>query len=221
MKIHSYPAILAVLITVVGWREAVAGSPPVSCLRDSFSGTEIDSSLWFCSATGGTCSENGSLILSLDDGPGRVVVVRSNDWWSLADSSAFVEVPEVVAGAAASNMFLIVMSEDTSLQWWYESGTLFANYQVKGTLTNVATLQYSPIDHRWWGFFEDKGTVSFATSADGEHWTQRGSVADPFPLNSILVQFNANGFGEGPHGRARYNNFNVSAKGDDGDDDDR
>jgi hypothetical protein len=170
---------------------------------------------------GGTCSENGSLILSLDDGPGRVVIVRSIDSWSLADSWAFVEVPEVVTGGAASNMFLILLSDNTLLQWWYESGTLFANYHVDGTLTNVATLQYSPRDHRWWGFFERRGTVTFATSADGEHWTRQGSVPDPFPLTSIFVQFNANGFGEGPHGRARYNNFNVSADDDDDDDDGR
>src|SRR5262249_5296447 len=127
--------------------------PPLSSLTDSFGGTEINPCLWWVGAAGGASArEDGSLILSLPDGPGSQVFVRSQDLWSLADSSAVVEVPEVV-GPGASNMFLLSYSDEPGheslLQFWYEGSSLFCNVWADGHLQNVATVPYSPTDHLW------------------------------------------------------------------------
>ena len=191
-------------------------APPVSSLTDDFCGPQIDPGRWEVWQRGGGSAylENCSLVVDPGDGQAGIF---SRERYSLLNSSAVVEVPEVVTGPNTSNMFVVTLDRtaQNEVQFWYENGNLYMNYVISGRVTNVATVRYAddPAAYRWWGFLEQNGTLCFVTSPDGCDWTVRASVADPLPLGSIYVRFNANAFGDPPHGgHARYAHLNLPCR---------
>ena len=62
----------------------------------------------------------------------------------------------------------------------------------------------------WWRLRERDGAVFFDTSSDGLGWVNRGSAADPIPLDDVTVAIGAGTWLDvATPGRARFHCYNV------------
>jgi hypothetical protein len=194
---------------------APSGIQPVASLVDPFDGTSLASAWAVKIQTQGSVSESGgSLNLAPDPyaGSSQLMVTTARPY-SLGGAAAQVQARTVVsAGGGVNNSFAMRIDGSNNLQWWFESGTLYAFYAVNGVRTTAAQLTYDPVQHAWWRIREASGTVYWDTSPDGTSWTTRGSVAGSslFSLAMLFPEFYAETWGGGSPspGLAQYAHFN-------------
>jgi hypothetical protein len=53
------------------------------------------------------------------------------------------------------------------------------------------TVAYDPVAHRFWQISEAGGTVHFATSPDGNAWSELFGAALDFPLTEVKIELSA------------------------------
>jgi RHS repeat-associated protein len=206
----------AVLLSVVSFAlPAVAQLSPVSTLQDTFGGTSIGPLWTITSQVQGSITESGgTLNLAPNANTDSILSMVSASQYTLANSGAFVQVPQVVAsGGFATNGFTLLNDTYNSLDWLFKNGNLYAVYTVNNGATIAATLTYDPVQHAWWRIREASGTVYWDTSPDGSTWTSRASLADTalFSLATMKVGFSAATIRGGlpAPGTAKYANLNY------------
>ena len=190
--------------------------PSVANLSDAFAGTTINPSLWSTSAVNESVSmSGGALQMSPNPSTGSAQgIVRSMKTYSLLNSSFMAKVPGVLsaAGSVDQQMSLYVDSSN-SIRFIYQSGSLYIQKVVSGTLTTIATITYSSTNHAWWRFRHSGITVYWETSPDGTTWTTQASAAASglFSLNSLEVHFYVESYGSGnpSPGTAQFSNLNI------------
>lgn len=77
---------------------------------------------------------------------------------------------------------------NSNVAFYLNQGTLRASYDTGAGLNTVASVAYDPALHRFFQISESGGTVTWATSADGQHFKTLGTAADPITLTAVTVQ---------------------------------
>jgi hypothetical protein len=131
----------------------VAQLSPVSTLQDTFGGTSIGPLWTITSQSLGSITESGgTLNLAPNANTDSILSMVSANQYTLANSGAFVQVPQVVAsGGSAINGFTLLNDTYNSLDWLFKNGNLYAVYTVNNGATIAATLTYmlcAPFDEQ-------------------------------------------------------------------------
>lgn len=142
--------------------------------------------------------------------------------YTLAGSSAFVEIVTVPAVSTATDMnmvFGIIGSVDgTNLQFNINpvAGTLRLESNVAYFDAAATSLTFSPTTHRWFRYREDGTNVYWDTSFNGISWTNRRTLATPAWVTSGTNTMAIDMFcfrDAGTTDFGEYDNFNIlSAK---------
>ena len=189
----------------------------VAGLVDPFRDNVIDGTLWdLTSASQGVAAE-GLGVLTLTPTPNTAtsaVNVGSLAAYSLAGSSAFVEVPSVVdSGGNVEQAFRLFVDSQNYLEWIYSGGILSAQTMVGGTATVLGQTAYSATPDLWWQITESGGTVSWQVAPDGQTWATIATAQDSslFSLASLNVFFHVDTSGSGSPtpGVASFANLNT------------
>ena len=167
--------------------------PPLSSLVDPFNATSLNTGRW-SQQTGGSATisyaaTGVTVTFPASSTSATVGLVQSASSYSLAGSSAYLQVTGVPSAATHADAELLLLGGGGYyLRWVYEAGTLFAQYYLGGSVQTVTSFAYSSTTHRWWRIREAGGTVFWDTSADAATWTNRASLADPFPVGQVFAQ---------------------------------
>lgn len=197
---------------------AAAHATAVDRLQDSFGGTTIGSA-WTVTRTAGNVTESGgTLNLTPNANTGTTsLLVKSAATYSLTGSHAAVQVPRVPNTGNVDAQFSLFLNASNYVQWFYQSGFLYAFKFVGGTKTQLAKLTYSSATHAWWRIRESYGQMYWETSSDGAVYTQRASVATStlFSIAALNVNFYVETFstGSASPGQASFANLNVVPSG--------
>ena len=193
---------------------------PADRLQDSFTGTSINSALWTVSQTAGTASESGgTLRLAPNANTGTTaILVSSASTYAMTGSQAAVKVSSVPSNAGNVNaQFSVFLNGSNYVQWFYESGSLYAFKYVGGVQTQLASFTYSSTTHAWWRIRESAGQLKWETSSDGAVYTIQASVntSSLFSMSALKVNFYVETFGTGlsSPGQASFTNLNVAPSG--------
>jgi hypothetical protein len=92
------------------------------------------------------------------------------------------EVPAMVSTGRPIDAYVSIYSADdggTFLEISQFRNALRANSWVSGTKTELVSIPYSPVTHRWWQLRENAGTVTFETSANGIDWAPLTTTPTP------------------------------------------
>lgn len=169
---------------------------PLDKLQDSFGGTTINSALWTASQTAGTASESGATLnLAPNANTGLAsILVSSASTYSMTGSQAAVRVSRVPSNAGSvDTQFSVFLDSNNYVQWFYESGILYAFKQVGGLRTQLLSLTYSATNHAWWRIRESDGQLKWETSADGAVYTIQAAVntSTLFSMSGLRVNFSS------------------------------
>lgn len=189
--------------------------PSIRTLVDPFNQGTLNTGLW-------TQNTAGSATISYD-ATGATVTFPSAST-SSTDGDIFSNINYDLTGAYASLHVItvpssltnadatlkLVLDVNNSLNWQYESGILYAQKFIAGSLTNAFSVTYSSSTHAYWRIRESGGTTFWDTSADGKSWTNRYSVANPFAVNNLSVKIAGTCYeAESNPGTFKWNDFNA------------
>lgn len=193
-------------------------------LTDPFNQITLDTSKWV-EFLAGSATTTYALSGAQVNYPASTTAATDGDissitTWSLINSYGYVRVLAVplAAGITDAEMRFQINSSNY-LRWVYESGTLYAQYNVAGVKTTAFSVTYNSSTHLWWqiregtgnGLGGTPGTVYWDTSSDGINWTNRASVADPITLTALTVLIAGLGTGNDSNpGAFKWNNFNTA-----------
>jgi PKD repeat protein len=134
--------------------------------------------------------------------------------WNLTNANASVEVVQVAAGSADTQMALGIDAFNYCVIE-QESGRLYFAQVVGGNGTPTSIV-YSATQHRFWRIRHDLATDSlvFETSPDRTNWTAQRTVARQWPITALKVALTAGTFQPvaGP-GTAIFDDFRIEANG--------
>lgn len=115
--------------------------------------------------------------------------------YDLTNSYVLLEIISVLSGSAADSTLSINLNANNKLIFQVENGTLYAGILNAGSRTNPWSASFDSINHKWWRIREASGYVYWETSADGNTWTTRYHVADPFSLTAISIDIAGTSYG--------------------------
>lgn len=193
--------------------------PPAGCgkttlLSDAFDSTTRNP-LWQppFAATGASVTFNGSrIVFALP--PSRASAtsgLESRMEYDLSDSRLFLEVPQVPSAASAQT-YVQLYGAGGAVFFQLEGGQLLFRKETGAGFTDIGTLTYDPVAHRWWQLRESAGTLYWETSPSGlaGTWVVRASVATPVPVTSLTVMLAAaTTASEAAPGSAHFDNLNL------------
>lgn len=108
--------------------------------------------------------------------------------YSLTSSNFFAQIVDAGNQVFVSHqcVFGLMLDANNSCYMTATNGQFQAWKKVAGALTQIGSnITYSPTTHRWWRISESAGTMSFDSSPDGNTWTNRWTVANPFAITAI------------------------------------
>src|SRR5438445_3499025 len=197
-----------------------AVAAPVDKLQDGFADTSIDMTRWKVSQGQGTASEaGGTLNLAPSANTGAAwILVSSASTYSLRGSQAAVKAARVPSSAGNVDVqYSLLLDGNNYVQWFYQSGSLYAFWSKSGTRRQVAKLAYSSTAHAWWRIRESGGRVYWETSADGAVYATQAyvSTSSLFAIASLKTNFYVETFNGGLSnpGQASFASFNVAPSG--------
>jgi hypothetical protein len=81
---------------------------------------------------------------------------------------------------------------------------------VSGTPTNLASISFDSVNHKWFRIRESGGTTYWDTSVDGLTWTNRHSVANPIAVTALMLEVLIGTWQvEGSTTSAKFDNLNI------------
>lgn len=152
----------------------------------------IDSSVWTTTQAGGATVALANEAVTVTF-PAACTASTDGDltsiWqYDLTGAAASIKVMAVPSSLTAADAELRLEIDGTDyLRWVYESGTLYAQYEVAGSRTTLFSVTYSATTHLYWRIRESAGTTYWDTSADGTTWANQASIADPIVVNSLYA----------------------------------
>jgi len=187
---------------------------PIASLVDDFN-DGVQAPIWERSweDVDGMLRENGgALELALVEGSEEYASYQAAPGFDLGGSALTVEVPLVqdAASKASAGVFL-EGREGQEIDMVYEEGSLHFTIESGGVESNVGSIAYSPVDHRWWRVREEGGALHWETSPNGKTFTERASLSPlPFPVHSLDVNLGGGTWTAQPApGMARFDNLNL------------
>jgi hypothetical protein len=130
--------------------------------------------------------------------------------YDLRGDRVSIEVP-VVPNAASHGQAMIVATNPggDAVQIIFENGSLYFQKRVGGSYTDVGSLTYDAVQHRFWALSESSGTLRWETSPDGSTWTVRASAPAPIPLRLLEIDLLGGTYqSEASPGGAQFDNLN-------------
>jgi len=84
-------------------------------------------------------------------------------------------------------------------------------FDVADVTTDVASVLYSPVQHRWWRIREASNTLFWETSPDGTAWTTQAQYSPvPIPIEALDVEIIGGSYEIQPDpGAAHFDNLNL------------
>ena len=191
--------------------------PLLETLVDDFDDGVVDAGLWPSNynTVGAAPTESGGRAqVPCDTG---FAAFASDTIYTLADSTAWVEMYPPAAGGAAAEAWsqLLISSSTSGTDIVFEvnavSGLLNMAVRVGFFDAGAVTLTYDAVEHRWLRVREAAGTLFWETSPDGLTWTERRSTASPAWVADadLQVQLIAHRDGGTPD-TAEFDNFNTT-----------
>ena len=77
---------------------------------------------------------------------------------------------------------------NSNVAFYINQNSLSASYDTGAGIVKGATATYDATKHKYFQIAESGGTVTWSTSADGQHFTTMYTHADPITLTAITVQ---------------------------------
>jgi hypothetical protein len=112
--------------------------------------------------------------------------------YNLTSSSFSITIGTMVSTSVAATAYFELVYDQTSyLIWTQTSGTLKAQTVVAGVITDRYSVAWNASTYKYLRIRESGGSVLFDSSSDGTSWTNRATVANPFSVVSMSVQFGA------------------------------
>jgi hypothetical protein len=172
---------------------------PIALLRDDFTNNTQDP-VWASSSVTGSATKaetGGQAILTLPSATAgsHLAAYTTSGTYDLTGDSFYFNIGTMVAtGVAATAYFqLYVVADGTSqLLWRQVSNVITARYiTTAGVDTQVYTAAWSAATYKYLRIRESAGTIFWDSSTNGTTWTNRASVANPFGVTALYVQFAA------------------------------
>ncbi|MFD9069174.1 hypothetical protein [Streptomyces lasiicapitis] len=141
--------------------------------------------------------------------------------WTLAGSSAFVQLPLAAAANGASteaqtafNIIQATAGTFLAININTVAGTIRFENNVGYTDGSAVSLTYNSSTHAWLRIRETGGNVLWDTSTDGSTWTNRRTLATPAwvtnSVNAVAVEL-LSWRNNGTTNYAEFDNFNTAA----------
>ncbi len=189
-------------------------SAPTATLVDDWSTGSIDSGRWV-NWGGSNATVSAQQFTATSNAGGGYYGIDSSNAYNLTNSSVVTQV--VNAGNQSLGSWEVfplytIVDGDNSNQFFFFIGEnkIRAYKKVNGTSNWLAQDDYNPAVHKWFRIRESAGTTYFDTSADGGTWSNFASVANPFPVSSMIVgQQVGTWSSEASTTSAIFDNFNV------------
>lgn len=169
---------------------------PILYLRDDFTDNSI-AAAWASSyangsATKSEASSQARFALPNSTAGSHGAAYLTDGTYDLTGAAAFINVAQMVAtGVAAQAFFDLIMDSSNRLRWIQESNTLKAQTIIAGVTTDRYSATWNATTYKYWRFSELSGTVYFESSSNGTSWTTRFSMAAPFAVTALSIQFGA------------------------------
>ncbi len=125
--------------------------------------------------------------------------------YDLTGSSVSCEAPFLGGGGGAQMQAHWVLSDNpttsTNSVRWFRSGSfsLACRRTIAGVSTDIATITYSPVVHRWLRLRHSAGTVFWETSPDGLVWMTQASAAPGITITALYASWRLFRFGAEPN----------------------
>jgi hypothetical protein len=134
--------------------------------------------------------------------------------YDLIASYASVKIVDVGNQSLASHEVVFAMQKDASNKLTFDitGNFIYAYKTIGGTQTQIGTsIAYSSSVHVYFRFIESGGTTNYDTSADGNTWTNRWSVTNPFNMTQLIPLLQTGCYSTEASGSyAYFDNFNIS-----------
>ena len=180
----------------------------MSALVDDFNAPMFDSTRWDGSSSGTVGQTGGRGFIPCTSAYPAIGTAGTYD---LTNAGAFVKMTTPPEGNGSREAFLQLFANgDDQLQWQRSGSTLTPRYSAAGVWTDGPALTYDAAAHAWWRIRHAAGNVVWETSADGLTWTNRWSVATPFPVTALSAYMICGAWGSESAANAYVDNFNVS-----------
>lgn len=168
---------------------------PIAALRDDFA-DNIIAAAWDASATGSaTVAEtSGEARCTLPSSTVGSHLARytSHSPYDLTAGSFYVNIDTMVStSVAATAFFQLYIDGGNALQWTQLSGTLKAVSIVGGVSTDEYSVTWNASTYKYLRIRESGGNIEWHSSSNGTTWTLRATLAAPFTLTALYVDFGA------------------------------
>lgn len=185
-------------------------------LQDPFNQVTLNGTVWTqftagsatmsYDATGAKITYPASSTSSTD---GDITSVSAFD---LTGSFAYMQILNTLTGTSNdSNLTLRSPDSSNLYQWQLEGGSLFAERIKAGVQTNIGSVIFSAVTHKYWRISNLVGTtISWDTSTDGVTWTPRFTFTNNLTITAVKINIAALSFGvDASAGNFKFNNFNI------------
>ena len=179
-----------------------------SSLEDSFDASTL-SPEWFTPNNESCAVQSGGALVA-EAHPSYCLFFTVSQY-HLTCSSFTVEVPETTLAKTGVQTVIYL---DTSVHDAGQTSLILENGGFQFTAPDKASSMlgaYSATEDHWWRLVESNGSLSFWTSQDGEHFTMKGSIPDPMPLEDVIIALGAGEYDTIPDaGQAKFRCVNLS-----------
>ncbi len=167
----------------------------IAFLRDDFEDNAV-AAAWSAVASGSaTVAEtSGQARFTLPSSTAGTHVARYTSvvTYDLTGGSFFINIGTMVAtGVAATAFFQVYIDGSNALQWIQLSGTVYARKIVAGVSTDLFSAAWSSSTYKYLRISESGGTITWSSSTNGTSWTSRATLANPFAVTDLYVDFGA------------------------------
>ena len=183
---------------------------PIANLYDDFNDGVFPGAKW--SVGGGTWVESGGTLCATM--PDAFAFIASTSFYSLQQSSAFLEIVSYLNGAGASagtSVFRLQNSDDfVEIRINASTGNVDFRWIENNVVQAVSTITYNSVTMRWLRLRQVAGTVYYETSPDGVTWTTRFTTVAQSWTASVQVIIIQNQTG-GVAATKCIDNFNIAS----------
>jgi uncharacterized RmlC-like cupin family protein len=191
---------------------------PIAQLRDDFADNTV-AAAWTAAATGSaTVAETGGqAVLTLPNATAGSHLARytSTAAYDLTGDGFVWNIGTMLATSVAATAFFQLFTPNVTtggndqILWRQLSNAITARTIVAGVDTQLFTAAWSASTYKYLRIRESAGTIFFDSSTNGTSWTNRASVATPFAVTSLSVQFAASCGNVASPGSLRLDDVNL------------
>lgn len=166
----------------------------IATLRDDFV-DNATAAAWDASTLGSaTVAEtSGEARFTLPSSGGvgpHIARYTSHSTYDLTAGSFYINIDTMVAtGVAATAFFQLYLSGTNILQWIQVSGTLYARTIIAGVSTDRYSAAWNASTYKYLRIRESGGNILWDSSTNGTSWTNRATLATPFTITDLTVDF--------------------------------